>query len=573
MVKEKILKIFSSQIFEKVKNEFLKNFVKLRLKTEILNPLSLLSDCCGERKPEADNMKKTRRIPQDTQSRSWTFTVHECPKGHEFYDELVDLINAEYVQWLIAAPEIAPSTGMPHCQGFMYTTKPVRMGQVVNWLTSLESCPRAPHVEKAGGNLQHQLDYIEGPWTPSEAQAAQGKLPKPKNEDFIELGERPRCLGSNGDRERQRWEDYRKLAGEERFDEIPAYALIQHYNSFKSYAVDHYKRPDDLPETCGVWHWGPSGSGKSHAARARDPENMYVGNANKWHCGFRRGQWILIEDVDPNHACLGHHFKLWADKYPYRAETKGSSMFIRPTAVVVTSQYHPSQIWPDKETYDAIMRRYRVIRFDIVDGKRIQEPEENSGPEYRSTIPYGSMASYNFQDYVPTPELVRKAPCIPDRVPDEINCPTGLRRTDTPRPGSRITFASSSSSSSSGAASGTSSVESDVAELTPPVLKRQKSIRPDPPGAPEKRTFSSAKTISRTISTTPGGTVLVRSLTASGTLTDPIELEDSDDVEMEDCSTSPVSTKTHVSASTVETGVSEETPAAVSNTQSPPQSG
>lgn len=53
--------------------------------------------------------------------------------------------------------------------------------------------------------------------------------------------------------------------------------------------------------------------------------------------------------------------KRWLDRYPFQAQVKGGYMLARPKKIVVTSQYHPSEIWDDEKTVDAIMRRV-VIR-------------------------------------------------------------------------------------------------------------------------------------------------------------------------------------------------------------------
>lgn len=125
------------------------------------------------------------------------------------------------------------------------------------------------------------------------------------------------------------------------------------------------ERPEDLPSDTkvGYWYWGSTGAGKTHAALAEFPDPYRKIANNKWWDGYQDEENVLIDDLDKKHEYMGYHLKIWADRYAFIAETKGSSRYCRPKRIIVTSNYHPKDIWGDTTTLGPLLRRFKVVRF------------------------------------------------------------------------------------------------------------------------------------------------------------------------------------------------------------------
>jgi len=64
---------------------------------------------------------------------------------------------------------------------------------------------------------------------------------------------------------------------------------------------------------------------------------LFIKPANKWWDGYNGESTVLIDDFGPEHKVLGYYLKRWSDRYPVTGETKGGTVPLLHTKVIITS--------------------------------------------------------------------------------------------------------------------------------------------------------------------------------------------------------------------------------------------
>lgn len=214
---------------------------------------------------------------------------------------------------------------------------PVTMKRVKQFL------PRA-HLEKQRGSAVQAADYCK------------------KDGDFVEHGEAPKGRGANT---KEMWSNVVKWAEDGQIqrirEEYPGIYFL-HFNKItglrrRQLGILH----GDLRNE---WWVGPTGTGKSRRLWELYPEH-YGKALNKWWDGYEDEDVVAIEEMDPEHGkYLGHFLKIWADRYPFSPEVKGSHMKkIRPGKIIVLSNYTIDECFERVQDRDPIKRRFKVERF------------------------------------------------------------------------------------------------------------------------------------------------------------------------------------------------------------------
>lgn len=266
-------------------------------------------------------------------SRGWCFTWNNYPLN---YAETLDAIECQYI---VAGREIGDS-GTPHLQGYVYFRNPLRA-------TTLHGLLPGSHVEKTRGTPIQADEYC-----------------RKEDPDPYSRGQRPLGPQEKGEMESQRWETVWKLAKEGKVEEIEPRIRVGHYGALRRIERDYMPAVGRLDGPCGLWLYGVAGAGKTRAVLDTYPA-AYPKPRTQWWDGYQGENIVYVDDVDIYDVKLGGSLKLWADAYPFIGEIKGGSRKIRPAKCIVTSQYRIEDIWADRETREALLRRF-VVKEKIV---------------------------------------------------------------------------------------------------------------------------------------------------------------------------------------------------------------
>jgi hypothetical protein len=203
---------------------------------------------------------------------------------------------------------------------------------------------RAPHLESANGTPLENRDYCC------------------KDGDFIEIGLVP-AKGSRTDLARVA---NLAVAGKPLRDIAIAYPVSFIRHSTGVIRLVEQVLDDDKGNLNSLeheWWYGDTGTGKSRKARTDNPCAYIKEPTSIWWDGYKNEDVVIIDDFDKFQVSQGGAMKRWLDHYPFQGQKKGSMRMMRPKKIIVTSNYHPREIWDDPQTLDPILRRVKVVHF------------------------------------------------------------------------------------------------------------------------------------------------------------------------------------------------------------------
>jgi len=278
-------------------------------------------------------------------SKRWCYTLNNYDA-----DEALILLTTPCT-YHIQGKEVS-STGTPHLQGYIILEKTQR-------LSGLKKIHPHAHWEIAKGTTEENIKYCS------------------KENNYEEIGQRPKSSKAIGEDERERWSLILKHAKEGTLEQHDPSTFFRHYSTAERIYAE-YARPKPIERTCNVFY-GATGTGKSYDACSQtDPNDTFVKDPRSRFWYGYSGQKNMIIDEFRGGIDIAHLLR-WLDRYPYNVEIKNSNRVCKVENIWITSNLHPRDWYPDldEDTRNALLRRIKVTRYWGVLGKDVTKTIEN----------------------------------------------------------------------------------------------------------------------------------------------------------------------------------------------------
>lgn len=278
----------------------------------------------------------TRRV------RDYCFTLNN------YTDEECDAIKQTECRYIIFGKEIAPTTGTPHLQGYIYFDEKKSM----TYILKLKGWNRVS-LREAKGNADQNKTYTS------------------KDGDVFEKGEKP----NQGKRQdlNQVYDRIRRGENLDRIiDECPDTYLIAHRVMDRLEDIHLRNRLRNFM-TEGEWVFGPSGVGKSEYA-FQAPGSKYIwADDGDWWDGYR-GQDLVIIDEFRGQLAYNKLLKM-VDKHPnfYVRRRGREPMPFISKKVIITSSMPPWKVYKNLDPEDSFKQLFRRFKIYEISTEGLKE--------------------------------------------------------------------------------------------------------------------------------------------------------------------------------------------------------
>lgn len=285
-------------------------------------------------------------IMKRIQAIRWCFTINNYNN-----EEIESVKRLDTLCNLIICEKEVGEQGTPHLQGYLEMKKRIDGNKLKNLLGG-----RA-HLEVSLGSRIKNIEYCS---KEGDNNIIIKKIP----ENLREISE---ASLDKIKKAAQLLKDIREMSTEEFVANHPGFYLNNKpkYLDHKHEAiVKQYQTWNGDLKSKNFWICGAPGVGKSRLARhGLNHYEMFSKPFNKWWNGFdpEKTKRVIIDDwpdMDHGGDMLVQHLKIWADRYPFTAEVKGSHLAIMPKfQLVITSNYSIDECFKNEKDREAIKRR------------------------------------------------------------------------------------------------------------------------------------------------------------------------------------------------------------------------
>lgn len=282
---------------------------------------------------------------EKTRARNWFLTINN------YTDEDISYSRGYKCEYILIGKEVGEQ-GTPHLHLYFELKSQKTFSKIK------KEFPRA-NIQVAKGNAEQNKNYLS------------------KQNLIYEFGE-AKLQGKRTDLQNAReiLEDTGKIS-----DVILEATSYQSIRMCECYLKYHERKRSWKPVV--KWYYGKTGTGKSKSAYEESSEDVYTtGKTIKWWEGYDANEHVVIDDFRKDFCCFHELLKL-LDRYPYRVECKGGSRQLLATQIIITSAYHPKDIYEGREDIQQLIRRineikkFKILRDSIDDGESQSETSES----------------------------------------------------------------------------------------------------------------------------------------------------------------------------------------------------